>query len=150
MSFRRTHRFFPVAQLRDEVDRLLGDFFGAPAGSDGGSSFATRGYPPVNVWERGDEFLIEAELPGLNIEDVQIEVVGNELTLKGSRPGPEESATPFHRKERGHGPFARVLRLPAEVDAEKTRATLKDGVLTVVTPKSAAAKPRSVRVELGA
>jgi HSP20 family protein len=106
-----------------------------------------RPFPAVNAWDEGDDIVAEAELPGLKGEEVDISVLGSELTVKGERKPVTEEGTSYHRRERGTGSFTRVLRLPVEVDAEKVQATLRDGVLTVRMPKAEAAKPRKITVE---
>ena len=126
-----------------EMTNLLGNFFD-------GSSFAAfqpRAFPAVNVWEDGECLYAEAEVPGLSMDNMEIYVVGNELTIKGHRKTPDESKRAFHRRERGAGEFVRVLTLPAEVNAEKVEATFKDGVLTVTLPKAEAARPRRISIK---
>ena len=144
----RRNGFNPITQLRDEMDRLVGDFFGpAPGGLPARFGAAVRSFPAVNVWEDGDNLFAEAEVPGLKTEDVDISVVGNELTIRGQRGGeqPREGVA-YHRQERGVGEFNRVLRLPVDVDAEKVEASLKDGVLLIKLPKAEAARPRKIKV----
>lgn len=126
-----------------EMTHLLGNLFD-------GSTFAVdraRAFPAVNVWEDGECLYAQAEVPGLSMNDLEILVVGNELTIKGNRKMPDESKVAFHRRERGVGEFARVLTLPVEVNAEKVDASLKDGVLTITLPKSEAARPRKISIK---
>jgi HSP20 family protein len=106
-------------------------------------------YPPVNVWEEGDAVLVQAELPGMRIEDLEIFVTGNDqLTLKGERKPPEVAENAVqHRQERGFGSFVRVLPLPFPVDANHVEARLDNGVLHVRLPKHEAAKPRKIVVK---
>lgn len=106
-----------------------------------------RAYPALNVWEEGDNLHAEAELPGMGMEDVEIFVVGNELTIKGTRKHAGESEKSFHRHERGGGSFSRVVTLPFEVDADKVQATLKDGILHLTLPKAESARPRKIEVK---
>lgn len=105
-----------------------------------------RVFPALNVWEQGDELYAEAEIPGLKGEDLDITVVGNELTIKGQRQEAPIDGSVFHRRERGAGAFTRVVRLPAEIDASKVQATLHDGVLTLKLPKAESAKARKIQV----
>lgn len=105
-----------------------------------------RSFPALNVWEDGDRLMAEAELPGLRLEDIDVLVVGNELTIKGRRPTPSEIKGSIHRQERGVGEFTRAITLPVEIDAEKVEATLKHGVLTVLLPKAEPAKARKIAV----
>jgi len=148
MAFRRFNGGFPVDQLRGEVDRLFGDFFG-PDSALQRSLVPARVFPALNVWQDGDNLFAEAELPGVKSEDLDISVVGNELTVKGRRPESNEAGTSFHRRERGAGEFVRVVRLPFEVNAEKVQASLQDGVLRLTLPKADAAKPHKIQVNAG-
>lgn len=144
---RRTHALYPFAQARDEVDRLFNEFVGRLPNLQGGRfNFPTPTFPAVNVWQSENEVFAEAEVPGVKGEDLDISVVGNELTIKGTRQtvGSENSA--YHRRERGAGDFVRVIRLPVDVDADKVQASLRDGVLTLTLPKAEAAKPRKINV----
>lgn len=136
----------PMSQLRGEVDRLFTDFFGRGAWDAGGSP-AGRGFPALNVWERGEELCVEAELPGLKVDDVDISVVGGELVIHGKRMDLEEQNAVYHRRERGVGEFQRSVRLPMEVDVDKIQARLSDGVLQITLPKAEAAKPRKIQVK---
>ncbi len=143
MMRRNSGVLFPINQLRGEVDRLFGDFFGQ---SENGGRWR-RAFPAVNVWEDGDNLYAEAELPGVSGESLDITVVGDELTIKGERNAPNEEGVTFHRRERGAGSFSRSLRLPVEVDANRVEAALNNGVLLVTLPKSEAAKPKKVQVK---
>ena len=131
-------------QARREMDRVFGEVFG-PVGA-AWDRLAVGGYPSLNVWEEGDALHAEAELAGVRGEDLDISVVGKQLTIRGRRnAGVAEQAT-YHRRERAVGEFARTVTLPYEVDAEKVEASLVDGVLKLVLPKAEAAKPRKINV----
>lgn len=136
-----TNRF---GQLRREmeqlVDQLTPGFFPALPG------VRTEGYPAVNLWDEGTALCVEAELPGVRKDDLEIYAVGDELTIKGSRPRTEGENVTYHRQERGAGEFSRVVTLPVEIDAEKIEAVLADGVLTLRLPKAESAKPRQISV----
>jgi HSP20 family protein len=133
-------------QLRDELDRQFSDWWGnfnaVPR------EVAGKAFPAVNVWEEGNELFAEAEVPGLKSENVEVSVVGSELTIKGQRPETKLDAGAFHRQERGVGSFTRALRLPYEIDASQVQAKLRDGVLLIVLPKHESAKPRKIQVNL--
>jgi HSP20 family protein len=148
MVFRRFNGGLPVVQLRGEMDRLFDDFFG-PGSALQRSMGPARVFPALNVWQDGDNLLAEAELPGLKSEDVEISVVGSELTIHGRRSESDEQGVSYHRRERGVGEFTRTVRLPAEVDADKVQASLRDGVLRLTLPKAEAAKPRKIQVNAG-
>jgi HSP20 family protein len=105
-------------------------------------------FPPVNVWEDADAFHIEAELPGLTREEVNISVTHrNVLTLSGERKQDDTDQARWHRRERGFGRFQRVLRLPAPIDADKVVASLEGGLLRLTLPKHEEAKPRRIAVK---
>ncbi|MFQ5655280.1 MAG: Hsp20/alpha crystallin family protein [Planctomycetota bacterium] len=129
------------------VDRLFRDFFEGPGLLADGAVLAHGGAPPVlDLSENGEGFLLEVELPGLALEDLEISVLGDQLTLKGEikRETPE-GATFLHRERRG-GSFTRILRLPTAIDSGRVEAALKDGILTVRLPKAQEALPRRIEV----
>ena len=141
-------RFYPFREMLSEMNRLqneMGNVFGRwPSSSE--RSFA-RGYPALNAWERGETLFVEAELPGLTSDDLEIHVQeGNQLAIKGERKRPEVENGTWHRRERGYGSFTRVIELPFPVDADKVRAHFKDGVLLIELPKLEEAKPRRIEV----
>jgi len=126
--------FGPLSALTDRLDWLRDEME---------PSF----YPPLNAWEEGDAIKVEAEIPGVKIEEVEVSFDNGELTLKGEKKFEGNESATLHRRERLYGSFSRTLRLPWEVMAEKISAELKDGVLTVTLPKAEAAKPRKVSVK---
>jgi HSP20 family protein len=134
----------PFAVLRSEIDNLFDGFLrGDPRNVLSG----VRPYPALNVWEDHEALYAEAEIPGLRMEDVEVLVNGNELSVKGRRPATEESDSVYHRRERGAGEFARFMTLPTEVDADRVEATLKDGVLLIKLPKAERARARKITVQ---
>ena len=135
-----TSRF---GELRREMDRLFDAFGTGPAARP----FArTAGYPALNVWDGGETLCVEAELPGVKQDDLEILVVGNELTIKGCRP-PAEGEWTYHRQERGVGEFSRSITMPCEVNADRVEAVSDAGVLMLRLPKADAAKPKQIRVK---
>jgi HSP20 family protein len=101
--------------------------------------------PPVDIHEAEDRYVITAELPGLAREDVQIHVHDNRVALAGVRRE-HGACEQYHRIERGHGTFSRTFELPVPILVEEITADLKDGVLTVMLPKSEEGAPRRIRV----
>jgi HSP20 family protein len=148
MRLSRWQTFTPLwdqlQHLQGEMNRLIDRW-----GGDGGwaRGLATT-YPPVNVWEDTDHVFVEAELPGLDLKDLELYVTaGNQLTLKGERKPtlPEQGIA--HRQERGFGSFVRTLTLPFDVDADRVDARFENGVLFIKLAKHAAAKPRKINVK---
>lgn len=130
-------------RLHGEVDRLLD-----PWGLDLPRGVALATFPPVNVWEDSEAFHVEADLPGLTHEQLQLSVTNrNQLTISGERLPEEAGKGRWHRRERGFGRFQRVLKLPAPVDADKIEAKFDNGLLHIVLPKAEEAKPRRIAVK---
>jgi HSP20 family protein len=132
-----------LQQLQQEMNHLFERW-----GGDGRRLFGLATFPPVNLWEEADALHLEAELPGLNLGDLEIFVTGgNQLTLKGQRKQvPLEKGT-WHREERTFGEFSRVLTLPVPVDADKVDARFENGVLHLTLPKAESARPRKIAVK---
>ncbi len=135
---------FPVApfgDLRREMDRLL-DEFGVNRLRNAWRPVA---YPALNIWDEGEALAVEAEVPGVRREDLEVTTMGSELTIRGRREVGE--ARTFHRQERGAGEFSRVITLPVEVNPDAVEATLKDGVLFLRLPKAETARPRKITLK---
>ena len=104
--------------------------------------------PSVDIFETENELILKADLPDVKLEDIQVGVENQTLTLKGERKFEEDqSIRGHHRIERNYGAFVRSFTVPATVDPEKVGAEYKNGVLTVRLPKKEAAKPRQVKIE---
>jgi HSP20 family protein len=135
-----------LEQLRQEMDRVMHQFLGPAEARVGRWLVPARTFPAVNVWDDGQAIRLEAELPGVRSEDLNLEVVGNQLKLSGRRDRADLRGAIYHRQERGHGEFARTLPLPVDVDVARIEATLRGGVLSVVLPKAEAALARKIPV----
>jgi HSP20 family protein len=104
-------------------------------------------YPPLNIWGDSDKVYAEAELPGMQLDHLEIYVTEeNQLTIQGERRKLELDKGVWYRQERGFGQFSRTIMLPVKVDADKVEARFEHGVLFVTLPKSEAAKPRRIAV----
>jgi HSP20 family protein len=139
----------PLAGLQHEMNRLFEDFFsgGGPLRSlfTDGDTFL----PAVDIRETNDKIVIDAELPGLNPQDVTIRVEGERLVLSGERrQEKKEQNESYARVERSYGRFERQLQLPPGVDPEKVDATFKNGVLTIEIAKKEEAKPKTIEVKV--
>lgn len=105
--------------------------------------------PALDVYEKGNEVVVRAELPGMTRDDVEVNLTDTTITVKGEKRQEEEVRDEeYYRCERSFGSFARTVDLPAEVKTERATATFKNGVLEVRLPKSAAAKPKAVKVDV--
>jgi HSP20 family protein len=142
----RWQSFHPVWNqlhlFQDEMNRLF-DRWGAGNPFTGPAAF-----PPLNVWEDGDQVHVTAELPGLNLNDLEIYVTGgNQLTLKGERKPCATQKGVWHRQERAFGSFSRTLTLPFPVDPDKVEARLENGVLQLQLTKHESARPCKIPVK---
>jgi len=130
--------FRDLRRVQDEMARTL-DRGAYPRSSD---------YPPLNVWSNEEETIVQAELPGFSAEDLDLSVVQNTLTLRGTRK-PEEikEGETYHRRERWSGQFVRSLELPFDVVGDQIEAEFKNGVLSIRLPRAEEHKPRKISVK---
>ncbi len=114
----------------------------------GGAGLSCGGtFPPVDIFETEQEIILKAELPGLEIDDVSIEVKENLITLRGERKARQNLGEEnYHRMERFYGAFERVFSLPNEVKREDVRASMSNGVLEIAVAKVIEAPTRSVKI----
>ncbi len=137
-----------IQSLQQEVNRLFGTFFDAPAGEAGIA--ARRWVPAMDLLEQEDHYVLKADLPGLTDKDVDIEVEDRVLTVSGKRSSEhQERKDGYYRIERAGGSFSRSLTLPEGVDPQAIEATVQHGVLEVRIPKPAERKPTRVAIKAG-
>jgi HSP20 family protein len=111
------------------------------------SSFGTWA-PPVDIFEGQDQLVIRAEVPGVQMKDMDVRIDNGALTLRGERKQDTDiHGANAHRMERVYGAFTRSFSLPTTVDAAKVTATYRDGVLEVTVPKAETAKPKSIEIK---
>jgi HSP20 family protein len=105
--------------------------------------------PAVDIFETEHELVLKADVPEIEMKDIDLQVENGTLTLKGERKfEQEQKGRGYHRIERGYGSFVRAFTLPDSVDVEKVKAEYKSGVLTVTLAKKEVAKPKTIRVEI--
>jgi HSP20 family protein len=131
----------PLREFQEEM-RLVRERFAA-----GNHPTLASSYPPLNIWGDSDKVYAEAELPGMQLDHLEIYVTEeNQLTIQGERRKLELDKGVWCGQERGFGQFSRTIRLPVKVDADKVEARFEHGILFVTLPKSDAAKPRRISV----
>ena len=150
-QFGATDRWEPFRNLVDiqgEVNRLFDNFLGRPAPA--GSSAGRAWLPAVDMHETKDDLVLKVELPGVREKDVTVSITGDLLTIKGERRWSEEEGRDqkFLHVERVHGQFERLIQLPMAVQADKVKATYRDGVLEVTLPKAEELKPREIKIDI--
>ena len=103
--------------------------------------------PAVDLYEKDDHYVIKAELPGVDKDDIKVDLKDRVLTLSGERAYDNEvKEENYYRRERSYGKFQRVFTLPADVDSDKISAEFKEGVLRVEVPKPEEKKPKQVTI----
>lgn len=130
-------------QLQREMNRLMDSSLGA-------RSFSPLSFPAINIWTGEDELIITAELPGLQVEDIDLNITADTLVLSGERQPKEigEEAR-YHRQERSYGKFSRSIQLPFMVDPGKTKAVFRNGILEISLFRAEADKPKKITVKAG-
>ena len=130
--------FSDVRRLHNQIDRLFGQ---RPAPSAGA-------FPAVNLWAGPDSIAVTAELPGIAPEDVEVSVREDVLTIRGTRtPATDSEPAGWHRRERSHGHFQRLVQLPFRVDSERVEARFNNGVLEVELHRPEEDKPRRIEIK---
>ena len=143
----RENLFDPFLGFRREIDRMFDDFFESAGWRPFGGTSGVM--PAIDFEESAKEFVITAELPGVNEKDIEVDLAGDLLTIKGEKKSEHENRdSNGHRLERRFGSFERSLRLPFEVKDEQVDAKVSNGVLTIRLPKPADLQRPSRRIEV--
>jgi len=143
MLMRRMSTCFPAPPMTQEFNRLVETLL-----HDGDGFGSERAFPPMNVWEDEQNIIVEAELPGFDMKDLDISLVGDTLTIGGKRSSEDvPEGTTFHRRERVSGEFSRTLRFKTPIDGAHVGATLENGVLKITLPRGEASRPRKIEVK---
>ena len=139
--------FRELSTIQERMNQLFEDFVGRARGGREGELAIGGWAPSVDICETDDEFVVSAELPGLEKDQIGVEYKDGILTLRGERKQEREvKEESYHRMERSYGAFHRSFTLPGSVDEEKISAKMKNGVLEVRLPKKEAAKPKQIKV----
>jgi HSP20 family protein len=129
--------------LREAMDHLFDDAFTRPLTlRDGWSA------PAIDMYQTDDEIVVKASLPGVKADEVQINITGEVLTLKGETKQVEEKKEKaWHMREQRWGTFERAIALPTEVVADKAKAEFENGILTITLPKAEEVKPKIINIK---
>ena len=144
MNLIRWNPYRDLTSLADQVNRA----FGAPAARNRDEELSLGSWiPPVDILEEKDKIVLTAELPGFTSDQVEVQMEGGVLTLKGERKFEGETeGRNYHRVERSYGQFVRSFTLPNNVNRDAIKATFHDGVLSIELPKREEAKPRQIKI----
>ena len=129
--------------LREAMDRLFDDAFTHPFSMREGWSAST---PAVDMYQTDDEIVVKASLPGIKADEVQINVTGDVLTLKGEVKHEEKNNRSWHIREQRWGSFQRSVALPTNVVSDKAKAEFENGILTITLPKAEEVRPRTITI----
>jgi len=132
--------FDTLARLQQALDTYRASNWLASGPSGGGS------YPPLNMFRKGDDYIIIAEVPGVTKSDLSIEVKGRTIRLAGTKAVKFPENASVHRRERQAGRFDRAVTLPVEINADGVKAESHDGILAVYLPRAERDKPKQVQV----
>jgi HSP20 family protein len=154
MAITRWDPFRELYSLQNQLNRLFQDSYGNNQSGQGqGDEFLSTSsfVPPVDVYEDEHNVFIRAEVPGIDPNDLDIKVENNVLTIRGERKwNKEEKEENFHRVERRYGSFTRSFTLPNTVNTDDVNASYNNGVLELKLGKRAEAKPKQIKVGIGA
>jgi len=129
----------------DQLQREMNRLFDA---STKERAFISPSYPAINIWTNEDGQLITAEMPGVNPDDLSIDVTGDALSISGERKQEEVGKeVRYHRRERSFGSFSRTIQLPFMVDTNQVEASFQNGILQIHLPRAEADKPKKIKVK---
>ena len=132
--------FDALSGLQQALDSFRSSSWLASGPSGGGS------YPPMNVFRKGDDFVVIAEVPGIGKTDLEVQVKGNTIRLAGTKSVNYPEKAGVHRRERLAGRFDRIVSLPVEINADGVKAECHDGILALFLPRAERDKPKSIQV----
>ena len=144
MNVIRWEPYRELSSLAERVNRA----FGVPVPRTRDEEISLGSWiPPVDILEENDRIVLTAELPGFQPQQVEVQMEGGVLTLKGERKFEEENeGRNYHRVERSYGQFVRSFTLPNNVDRDSIKASFADGLLHIELPKREEAKPRQIKI----
>ena len=133
-----------MTRMEEDMENLMGRYLG----DEDGGALISDFVPTIDLVETEGEFEMKVDLPGLKPEEVNVEVRDGNLWVSGKREEEkEEKGKTYHRVERRHGEFRRMVSLPTSIDEEKIEAKFEDGVLKITVPKTEEAKPKHIEVK---
>jgi len=148
MSIVRYEPWNLLNQLQRDIDTVFENRLGRDNGEGGAIAATSDWTPAVDIKEEQDRYVIHADVPGVDPKDIEVDMEGGVLTIKGERESEKKDEREgYKRVERIRGTFFRRFSLPDTVDAEKISAKARNGVLEVIVPKHEKVQPRKIKVE---
>ncbi len=111
-----------------------------------GSTTGSGTFPPINIFQQGEDFVALVELPGVSKDAVEIQAKDRSIRLSGKRTTTFQDTASVHRRERVSGVFDRTITLPVQIDVDRLGAEYKDGVLALFIPRAESDKPRAIKI----
>ncbi len=111
-----------------------------------GSTAASGTFPPINMFQQGDNFVAIVELPGIDRKQLNVEAKENRIRISGQKAVSYDEGVSLHRRERVSGVFDRTLSVPVRIDADKMRAEYRDGILALFIPRAESDKPKAIAI----
>lgn len=140
-TFRTPSIWREMDRMQREMNRLFNSY----------SPYRLRtalSYPAINIWANEEGLLVHAEMPGVQVDDIDVSVDGKTLTISGARKLDDlPEGARYHRKERRFGDFSRTIQLPLAVNSEQVKASFKDGVLSIILPGAESEKPKKITIQ---
>lgn len=131
-----------ILDLKDNLNKMINTSL-RKGGDLAGS------YPTVDIFKKGEDYILKSELPGINKDDIDISIQDNVVTLKGTKNEEKEvEEGNYYHCERVFGSFERSFELPSVIDRKKVKATYKDGILEVILPLAEEAKPQQIKIDI--
>jgi HSP20 family protein len=141
--------FMDLSRWEGEMDRMMDRFFYRRMFPRWRERAVEITAPAVDLYDEKDEIVVKAELPGMDKENIEVNLSDHHLTITGEKKKEEEiKEENYYRSERTYGKFLRTLELPADVHADKVKAAFKNGILEVRLPKTEAAKAKDIKVKV--
>jgi HSP20 family protein len=141
MAFAYTDPFDALFALQRALEASqASDWLGASTASSGA-------FPPINVFQKGDDFVAVVELPGIDKKDLQIEASDNSIRIAGKKTIRYQDGASVHRRERVAGTFDRSFTVPVEINPDAIQADYRDGVLALLIPRAESQKPRTIKIK---
>jgi HSP20 family protein len=132
--------FATILNLQQALDSFRSSGWLASSPSSSGT------YPPLNMFRKGDDFIVITELPGIKKSDLEVQVKGNTIRLAGTKSVTYPEKASLHRRERLTGRFDRAVSLPVQIDADGVKAEYRDGILALFLPRAERDKPKSIQI----
>ncbi len=144
MAIQRWDPFKEISSLKSQMDKIFESLMGE------GEDIRTGSWvPPVDIYETENEIVIKAEVPGVSQKDIEIKVEDDTLIIRGEKRFERDmEKETYHRAERVYGKFQRSFILPKSIEKDNIKATLKQGVLTLVLPKKEEVKPKEISIQV--